>query len=285
MNWASWCRSQETVKPRGRGVLLAGLALALVLAVACGGGGGGSSGDLLKLLPPDDTDSVAYVDIPGAVKALEDHRRLRNDLEDEWDRQDFAEDLDIDVRDLDYVAYADTDDGYVVMFGGVDEEDLRDALDDEDYDDDEIRDVEAWLNPSRRWEAFAFVDGAVLAATNEDLMEDMLRRRDRDSSSFHDEAGDLWGAVPAGVAKQLEAQYCGSGCLMVAWSVEDKGPEDLKLTVVGEYEDEDEAEDFHDEVEHDGLLDCDDVDADLDGEQVRVEGNCDIDVLGPLFDF
>lgn len=274
------------MKPRAMGLLLTALALVLLLAVACGGGGGGgSAGDLLKLLPPDDTDSVTYVDIPGVIEALDDHRRLRSDLEDEWDRQDFAEDLDIDVRDLDYVAYADTDDGYVVMLGGVDEEDLRDALDDEDYDDDEIRDVEAWLNPSRRWEAFAFVDGAVLAATDEDLMEDMLRRRDRGSSSFQDEAGDLWGAVPAGVAKQLEAQYCGPGCLMVVWSVEDKGPEDLKLNVVGEYEDEDEAEDFYDEVEDDGLLDCDDVDASRDGERVRIKGNCGIDVIRPLFDF
>jgi hypothetical protein len=235
-------------------------------------------GDLLKLLPPGDVDTVTHVDIPGVIKALDDHRGLRNELEDEWDDQDFADDLDIDVRDLDYVAYADTDDGYVVLLGGVDMEDLRDALDDEDYNDDEIKDVEVWVNASRRWEALAFVDEAVLVAGDEDLMEDMLRRIDRDGSSFHDEAGDLWGSPPTGVAKQLEAQYCGPCCVMVAWSVEDKVPEDFKLTVVGDYKDKSEAED-------DGFLDCDDVDASRDGERIRVEGHCGIDVLRRLFDF
>ena len=232
----------------------------------------------MKLLPRD-AERVIHVDVPETLKALEDQRDARDDLEDEWEDLGLSDTYDIDIRDLDSIASGETDDGdWVFLLAGLDLEDLRDALDDEDYDEDEIGDVEVWINTSYRWEAFAFLDGSALIADDEDVMEDMLRRRERGSSSYHDEAGDFWSDVPAGAGKYITTD-CDSYCLFYGYSFARKGSDEFELVAIGEYDDDDRVDLIYESWEDDEISGCDGPQMKQSGMQVRQEYDCDIDVL------
>ena len=113
---------------------------------------------MLRLLPRD-AEGALYVDVP-TLYDDDDLRPIRRDAEDEWESTGFEDDFDIELEDLTYVVYGETDGYDLFLLGGLEYlDDLRDELDDLDYDDDEIRDVEVWIDTSQSWEAVAFLDG------------------------------------------------------------------------------------------------------------------------------
>lgn len=132
--------------PQWRLPLAAGLLLLLLLASACGGGGGGGSvDDFLQILPPD-AERMSYVNTR-EVLGDDDLRFLRRAVENAWDDTDFTSGYGIRLRDLSYVAFAEIDSDGLFVLGGLDElDDLRDELDDQDYNDDEIGDIEVWVD-------------------------------------------------------------------------------------------------------------------------------------------
>ena len=255
--------------------LLPALGLMLLLLVAACGGGGGSAGaeDFMKMLS-DDAYGVLYVDI-SAVDGDDDLRDVRRDLENDWDFESY----DLDLRDLDYVAFSEEEGGGdVYLLGGVDDlDDLRDELDDLDYDDDEIRGVEVWVDSSRTWEAFAFLPGrAVLIAYDEDDMEDMLRRRDRGGSSLDDDLGGVWRDLPSGFMKAVgSCSY--RDCDFWGFSVEKENSREAKLVAVFEFESERDADRAADDIEDDYDDTCDDAEVRQSGSRVRAEAVCDMD--------
>lgn len=266
----------------GRAVLLAvsAAALALLLTTACGGGGGsGAVEDMLRLLPRD-AEGAMYVDVP-TLYDDDDLRPIRRDAESEWEDTDLEDDFDIELEDLTYVVFGETDGDDLFLLGGLEDlDDLRDELDDQDYDDDDIRDIEVWIDTSRLWEAFAFLDGGrVLVAEYEETMEDVLRRLDRGSSSLYDEVEDIVSDVPGGVI--VVVTECGSDCL-AASSLEKVSSDEMKLVQIGLYEDEDDAEDqeddVNDDIEDDDLpRDCDEANVDRSGPVVTFEMVCELD--------
>ena len=265
------------------GLLGGGAALLLLLAAgAClGGGGGGSAGggaeDFMQMLS-DDARGVLYLDV-AAIDGDVDLRDFRRSLESSWTFDSY----DLDLLDLDYVAFSEEDGGGdVYLLGGVDDrDDLKDELDDRDYDDDEIYGVEVWIDSSSTWEAFAFLPGgAVLIAYSEDDMEDMLRRRDRGGSSLDDELGDIWRELPSGHERIVIASGCDyDDCDFYGFSVEKKNSREVRIVAVFEFESERDAERAEEDIEEDANEDedCGDIDVKQDGRMVRVEGDCDIE--------
>ena len=266
------------------------LVLALLAVLACGGGGSGGSGavdDMLRLLPRD-AGVALYLDVP-TLYDDDDLRPIRRNAEDEWEDTGFEDDFDIELEDLAYVVYGETGGYDLFLFGGLEDlDDLRDELDDQDYEDDDIRDVEVWIDTSRRWEAFAFLDGGrVLVADDEDTMEDVLRRMDRDSSSLYDEVEDIVSDVPGG--QIVVVTSCGSDCLG-ATSLEKVSADEMKFVLVALYEDEDDAEDeeddLKDDIEDDDIpRDCDDADVDRSGQVVTLEMVCEVDFFRYFVNF
>lgn len=263
-----------------RATLLAILtgALALLLLPACGGGSGAVE-DMLRLLLRD-AEGAIYADV-SALYDDNDLRPIRRDAEGEWDDTGFEDDFDIDLDDLTYLVYGETDGNDLFLLGGLEDlDDLRDELDALDYDDDEIRDIEVWIDTSQSWEAVAFLDGGqVLIAEYEDTMEDVLRRLDRGSSSLYDEVEDIVSDSPGGHIVVVTG--CGSDCLAVS-SLEKAGSDELKLVQIALYEDEDDAEDqeddLKDDIDDDDLpRDCDDADVDRSGSVVTFEMVCELD--------
>ncbi len=216
-----------------------------------GGGGGGSAEDFIKMLSGD-AEGVLYVDV-AAIEDDDDLSDLRRSVESDWDFDSY----DIDLRGLDYMAYAEEDGGGdVYLLGGADDRDLRDELDDRGYDDDEIDGVEVWVDSSSTWEAFAFLPGgAVLIAYYEEDMEDMLRRRDRGGSSLDDAMGDVWRDLPSGCLRVgLGAGNCDNtwdGCEAAGVSVEKENSREGKLVMLVEFDSERDAERAEDAIEDD----------------------------------
>ena len=261
-------------------------ALMVLVLVACGGGSGALD-DMLRLLP-DDADGAIFADV-NVLYDDDDLRDLRRDTEDEWDSADFEDEFDIDLEDLDYVVFGETNGDDLFLLGGLEDlDDLRDELDDLDYDDDEIRDTEVWIDSPRRWEAVAFLDGgAVLIAQYEDTMEDALRQRDRESSSLYSEVEDIVSGLSGAVIALVSS--CGRDCFQAS-ALNKENSDEVKLVQVSLQEDEDEAEDLEDDlkddIEDDDLpRDCDDADVDRSGREVRFEMVCETDFFRFLVDF
>ena len=251
-----------------------------------GGGGGGSAEDLIKMLSGD-AEGVLYLDV-AALEDDDDLSDLRRSVESDWDFDSY----DIDLRDLDYMAYAEEDGGgHVYLLGGAGDRDLRDELDDRGYDDDEIDGVEVWVDSSTTWEAFAFLPGgAVLIAYYEEDMEDMLRRRDRGGSSLDDEMGDVWRDLPSGYLRAgLGAANCDDtwdGCEAVGVSLEKENSREGKLVMLVEFDSERDAERAEDAIEDDwDNDDCDNLAVRQSGSRIRAEVACALDEFDSFSDY
>ena len=269
--------------------LAAALLLPLLLAAACGGGGGGDAvKDLLQILPRD-ADGMLYVD---TRKVLDDDdlRGLRRAVESAWDDTEFSSDYGIYLRDLSYVAFAEIDSADLFVLGGLgDPDDLRDELDDQGYDEDEIRDVEVWVDTGEYWEALAFLpNGSVLVAEEESVMEDVLRRRDRGSSSLYDEVEGVVSSLSSGLLLGIGTDCSFTDCTAVGFSFEKKDLRDVKALYAGEFESDRDAARAFEILEDSGSSSsvCDDLGVSRNGRQVKRELTCDLDVLDEFeFDF
>ncbi len=257
------------------------LTLLLLLAPACGSGGGSDAfNDMLKMLP-DDSQGMGYMDT-AEIFGDDDLRDVQRTIESSWSGiSGLEDDFDLDIDDLALVAFGYADGGgRLFLLGGIEDlDDLRDELDDRDYDDDEIEGEEVWINDEERWEAFAFLDNAVLIADFEDDMEDALERWKEGDDSYGDEVEDVASRLPSGVAWGI--RNCGSGCF-IGFAIEKESDDEMKIHIVTLYDDEEEAEDAFDDIEDDIKDDdlprgCDDAKADLDDDIVQTEMVCDTD--------
>ena len=260
------------------------LTLFLLLLPACGGGGGsGVMGDMMRLLPRE-AAGVVYVDV-AALYDDDDLRPLQIGAEGEWGNAGFVDAFGIELEDLTEVVFSETD-GYSVflLVGLEDLVDLRDELDDLDYDENEIEDVEVWIDTSRPWEALAFLYGdGVLIAENEETMEDVLRQFTRESSSLYHEVEHIVPEVQSGVL--VVVTDCGRDCL-AASALQKKSSDEITYVQISLYEDEDDAEDAEedakDDIEDDDLpSNCSDAEVNRKGPKVTYELVCDLD----FFDF
>ncbi len=260
------------------------LTLFLLVFPACGGGGGsGAIGDMMRLLPRD-AEGVVYIDV-AALFDDDDLRPLQIGAEGEWGNAGFVDAFGIELEDLTEVVFSETD-GYSVflLVGLEDLVDLRDELDDLDYDEDEIEDVEVWIDTSKPWEALAFLDGdRVLIAENEETMEDVLRQISRESSSLHHQVEHIVPEIPSGVL--VVVTDCGRDCL-TASALQKKSSDEMTYVQIALYEEDEDAEDAEDDAkdaleDDDFPSDCSDADVNRKGPRVTYEVVCDL----AFFDF
>lgn len=203
----------------------------------------------------DDTTRVVYSDI-AAIRDDGDLRQLRKAMESAWPFEAYY----IDLRDLDYVASSVEGSDLIFFLGGLGDLDgLRDELDDLDYDDDEYRDVEIWVNRSSQWEAFAFLPGGNVLTADYEALKDLLRRRDRGGTSFYDDIGDLWSSLPSGVMRGIYDDCNYKDCDFVGWSIAKENSRDFRYAWTLEFDSDRDAERALDDIEDDfGLRDPDD---------------------------
>lgn len=260
----------------------AAAALFLTLLTACSGGSGdaGSVDELLHLLPPQ-AESALYLDT-GALHDDGDLRDLLREAEVQWDDSYLEDALRIYLDDLSYVSIGVTAGANVFLLGGLDSLDaLREELGDLGYDDHEIRGVEAWVNSSNLFEAFAFLpDDTILVVEHEDVMEDILRRRGGDSASMLSEVEELASALPSGFLVSI--QKCSIGDCLYGYALTKSGSGEVEETFTYLFRsDDDEAiESLHQELQNlaeKWYDDCSNAEAGRSGRMVTFDATCATD--------
>ena len=271
--------------------ILAALLLAAAFVQGCGTGGGGSSelAGILALVPADSENVLVYdfeqirkEDAPGA---------LRDEFEDLSEYG--LEELGVLTDELTTLVIASGDDWYLlVVEGDIDFGEVRDQLEDGDYEDDQYRGVELWEEAAWRYEAVAlFEDRGRIVIGDTDAVKSVLRMLDRGSGSLLDDAdSDLGRALKRageGWVSSADEQCLGyelRGCRAVGVSLR-RGADDylVEATIAVLFRDERTAESGMDEVEsqleEDSSFEFDIDDVRLDGDFVIVTASGDEDDL------
>ena len=139
-----------------------------------------SSDDILRFLfgTRSGRVNVLYLDVPQAIEALSQPAAsaARTEFQEFWDAWGFSETLDIDIRDLDYIAFGENGgpDNDLFLLGGVDFGGIRGILESVGWEEYDIGGAEAWAG---NYNAMAFVgDAAVLGTYDaDDTFDSVLR--------------------------------------------------------------------------------------------------------------
>lgn len=196
--------------PFGALPLLAAVILAAVVGQACLGGGDSVPSGILELVPEDSqVVRVLYID---QIISGEAPDWFADSIEDEWD--DYLDDLGAFLDDLTTLTVAAGEDGLlVVLDGGIDFEQARDYLDDEDFDDDTYRGYELWEGWDGWYEAVSLLEGRgqIVTGSTEGI-KGALRAIDEGSGSLLDDVdNDMGRALKKAGAGWL--RYAEEGCL------------------------------------------------------------------------
>ncbi len=118
-------------------------------------------------------------------------------------------------------------------------------------------------------------------------MEDVLRRRDRGSSSLYDEVEGVVSSLSSGLVLVVGPDCGFTGCTAEGFSLEKKGSREVKDLYVSDFESDTYAEQALDLLEDsEGTSrDCDDHQVKRNGRLVEYEYTCDIDVPGDILSY
>ena len=282
--------------------------LSVVAGAACSSGGGGmtSAVDTMEQLPRGG-DGFAFADL----EEMQGNEQLK-DLYDSYSDEvvaDMEEESGISPDDVSAVAISVSLGGEVVAIikGTFDLNDIRDKLEDQEFDEDEYKDVETWESSDDYSQgAVALMsDSLIIVGYTMSDVEDCIDVIKGEGSSLdeNEDLKDMMGRLPAGMAvgclevpsiykSQLgNSDYSyleGVDLVGLSLGVQD---EDLLLTVVLKFESESDADDAYDEIQDDiedaidddleDYLDPDDVEINVtqDNEYLTVTAEMSIETL------
>ena len=252
------------------GVLLGVLGIAVVIACSgCIFGGGNSAKDMAEMVP-EDASAFAHFDI----QTMRDDKDLDDSYESIEEMFDEIADFGIDIEDTNYMVDA----GIITIFRGkFDLEDVRDELDDADFDKDDYKDVELWLGES---EAVAISKDDVIYGLKDNVKDCIKVMKGSEESVYDDDFKDVIDKLPDGIVTRVKTsdfEYKDA----LAWGVVlMKGDEETLLEQgVIKFDDEDDAEEAKSEVKRDLKTVLDDVEVTQNGEFLEYTGNKDIAVI------
>ena len=249
----------------------------------------------------EDARSVVSLDYrallePGGVPGYflgsgEDAEDFQDELEDSWDSD--LGDLGMEVADVEAVFVVLVPGaGYVLVKGGFDFTDIRNALADEDLEEDTYRDFETWGSESGVVTAL-FEEAGIVVLGDENAVKDVLRALDR-GEGFMDGEDALKKAMDAAgpglvsiAAADCGVRNAGSGatpflygfdfadfglnrCDGIAMSIAGGDEDQYKLAFGVDFRSERSAESGMDDLEE-FIEDDSGIDADID--ELRTDGS------------
>ena len=268
-----------------------------------GGPGGGSSDALAYILEDADANSVEIINVASILGLSEipaglESNRLDTpgtgsfddpeDWKDEWRDREWSYSLpvpswlfsEVALDDLDTVIIQEVDGGTgYVLAGNFPFDDLRDAMEDEDWEEDTYRDFEVW---DGRNVALLEDDGIILLGSG--FASEVLKALDTGRGLIEDD-GDMKRVLDkagSGLIAFGTTEACGSfgspnlrSCNAFGMSITGGTEETTSLRAAYLFSSEDRAESALDDVEE-AILDTNEVDADIedidaDGEFVTYE--------------
>ncbi len=266
------------------GVLLATMAVA---SAGCA-----SSSGLTAMLArvPSDTTSLKYVN----VKALRNDADL-DDLYDAWKAgvDSWLRALGISHSDVNVFAHGSSADGrFTLLTGKFDPNEVRNELDDREYDKDEYKGVEVWKREVG-WDPVldsrVALMGNLIIMGNKDGVEDCISVIKSGAASWLSkvDVNDVASRLPGGLYADLEEADLASlfikGLEVTGVSAKKLDGDMLKIAGVAKFEDEDDADDADDAIEDLLELQFKRVDVSQEGLFLKASAELDIDDAESLF--
>jgi len=229
----------------------------------------------LKLLP-DDVSEIWCIDIE-KLQSDRNMNELLDDFLDKVDSEEMEDAIGVYPLDLSIMIIASSDNGLWLVFkGDFDPDDVRFALEDMDFEEDQYRDIEVWDGDF----ALAFIDDMVVISEDMDSIRKAIRLNEGSGSSVYDDEyyGEIIDRLPSGVITILSnAGAFNSRADGIVINSLTSGA--LEFTGWYIFSSERRAEanlfDIEDEMEY--MLEAIFVDANQHGELVEITGELDID--------
>lgn len=243
--------------------------LSLIVAAGCSsdGGGGGTTASAVGTMKqlPKGGDGFAFADLEG-MQTKEQLKDLYDSYSDRLNEEyDTEEELGASLDEVTGVA---TNGEVVLVKGTFQLDDIRDNLEDQDYDKDEYKDVETWESTDEGDEtAVAFIDKSliIIGQTMGDV-EDCIDAIKGGGTSLYEDEGlkDMVDRLPDGivvgcaeVTSDMKSSFTYSDYSylrnvdMAGFSIGVKDDKSLLLTVVLKFDDKSDADDAKDEIKND----------------------------------
>ena len=212
--------------------------LVIVVVIASLGciGGGGSAKDIAKITP-EGAGSLMHVNL----QIIRDDRDLRDIYKDiKKSEISEADELGIDIDDINYMAEAG---GITIISGRFDLKDVRDELDDRDFDKDDYKGVEFWTGEYNKAVA---ISGDKLIMGNDKQVKSCIKVSKGDRTSMYDDNDDVRDVInklPGGIITMVGAYAPYEGALAMGFVLMKEDEDTLKMKMVVTFDDEDDAED------------------------------------------
>ena len=223
--------------------ILAVFAIAVVITSSGCIDGGSSAKDMAKMVP-EDASTFTHSD----VQTMRDDK----DLQEIYEKIAEVIDDDLDViglesDDINHMASVIEEDGnyeLVILKGNFDLEDVRDELDDANFDEAEYKGVEFWKAVS--WlggdSAFA-ISGDMLICGDKDSVKDCIKVMKGSEQSVYDDNEDFRDVIdrlPRGMSTVVSIPNENALAVGIVWMRENE--DTFKMEGVAKYDDEDDAE-------------------------------------------
>ena len=277
-----------------RAILAAILIPALASLAACGmiggGGGGGAPGNAVEFVLEDATsitllnigDILAAESVPARLGSLIgnnwDIDEFQDELRDDWDEDSNAFETDPEsVQQL--LAIGSPDGGYVIVKGNFNFEDIKAALEDEDYDDGTYREREIWEDGGASVALFEGSGIYVVGASSQ--IKKILRALDQ-GDGFMESTTELRqaldraqsGALAVAAAANCSGTYAANanGCRAAAIAITGGNEDTTTYANAAVFSSERRAETALDDIEEAIEDDIDNEIADLDINEIQRNG-------------
>lgn len=248
------------------------LFIAVVIASLGCLGGGGSAKDMAKMTP-EGTSALTHYDL----QTLRDDK----DLDDVYEsiEKNWPGELDKFGLDIDDTNYRAGDGSITILGGKFDLEDVRDELDDAEFDKDDYKGVEFWLGED---DTAVAISGDKVICGYKGGVRDGIKVMKGNKKSVYDDNKDFKEVIdklPDEIMTKVETtglyEYKGAVMNGYVWMKEDE--DTLKKVGVMKFDDEDDAEYAKSDLKRDLKERLADVDVELREKFLEYTGKMDID--------
>lgn len=278
-----------------KAILAAVLIPALTALAACGfvgggGGGGGAPGNAVEFVLEDAT-SITLINIGDILNAESVPAQLGSIMGNSWDIDEFQDELrddwdeDANAFETDpesvqqLMAIGAPDGGYVIVKGNFNFEDIKSALEDDDYDDGTYREREIWEDGGS---SVALFEGSgIYVVGSSSQIKKILRALDQ-NDGFMESTTELRQALDraqGGALAIIAAANCSltyarnaNGCRADAIAVTGGNEDTTTFTAAAVFSSERRAETALDDIEEAIEDDIDNEIADLDINEIQRNG-------------
>lgn len=257
------------------------LFIAVVIASLGCLGGGGSAKDMAKMTP-EGASQITHFDLQ-TIRDDKDLDDMYESIEKNWPEK--LDEYGLDIEDTNYMSaaggimYIGTASGIMILGGKFDLEDVRDELDDAEFDKDDYKGVEFWLGEDNT--AVAISGDKVICGDKGDV-RDCIKVMKGDQQSVYDGNDDFREVIdklPGGIMTLVTTSGLSEYKNAVAngFVVMKEDDDTLKMKGVMKFDDEDDAEDAKSDLKRDQKENAVDVDVVLKGKFLEYTGKKDID--------